>query len=66
MEKLQNPQAQTQTKEQTEAQIIAPKIAQKLLSGELLTPQEAHLLTVDKKVVREVHLLLWHYTAWGW
>jgi len=62
MEKLQNPQAQTQTKEQTEAQIIA----QKLLSGELLTPQEAHLLTVDKKVVREVHLLLWHYTAWGW
>jgi hypothetical protein len=61
MEKTQN---QNQTQSQDQSQTIA-QIAQKLLSGRPLDPEEAMLLT-SEKVAREVYYLLWHYSAWGW
>jgi hypothetical protein len=64
MERTQT-QAQTQTQTQNQNQNQITVIAQKLLSGRPLEPEEAILLT-DQKVVREIYHLLWHYSAWGW
>ena len=65
MEKTKNQnqiQEQTETQNQTQT---AQKLAQKLLSGELLTPQETILLT-DREVAKEVSFYLWHFSFWGW